>query len=121
VVDFQPYKQRLLELERDLSGRTRTETGRRREQARDVAGDVGDAGQADETASEDFADADRDSARLTQVREALKRIQDGTFGKCIVDGRPIEAKRLEAAPWTPYCLEHQSLRETVTRPRTPTL
>jgi len=28
-----------------------------------------------------------------------------------VDGEPIDEKRLEAMPWTPYCLKHQQLRE----------
>jgi DnaK suppressor protein len=111
----------LLELEKDLAARTKVETGRRREQVRDVAGDVGDASLADETASEDFIEADRDSTKLTQVREALKRIEDGTFGTCVVDGGPIEAKRLEAAPWVPYCLEHQAQLEAETPPKTPTL
>jgi DnaK suppressor protein len=41
---------------------------------------------------------------LRQVRDALRRIDEGTFGKCIDCGRPIEPARLEAIPWTPYCL-----------------
>jgi DnaK suppressor protein len=118
-MDINHFKQQLLDLEKELSARTKSETGRRRETVPDV-GDVGDASVADETASEDFAEADRDSTRLTEVREALQRITDGTFGKCIVDGRPIEPKRLEAAPWAQYCLEHQALLERAA-PKPPTL
>jgi DnaK suppressor protein len=48
-----------------------------------------------------------ESRTLEQVEDALKRVADGTYGKCITCGRPIPAARLEAIPWTPYCLEDQ--------------
>jgi DnaK suppressor protein len=44
---------------------------------------------------------------LSQVRDALQRTADGAYGKCVVCGRPIEPARLEAIPWTPYCLDDQ--------------
>mgnify|MGYP001427527052 CR=1 FL=1 len=44
---------------------------------------------------------------LKQVRDALRRIDDGSYGKCIDCGRPIEPARLQAVPWTPYCLADQ--------------
>src|SRR5689334_10443628 len=36
---------------------------------------------------------------LTQVEDALARIDEGTYGKCIDCGRDIEEARLEAVPW----------------------
>ena len=44
---------------------------------------------------------------LKQVKDALRRIDDGSYGKCIDCDRPIEPARLEAVPWTPYCLADQ--------------
>jgi RNA polymerase-binding transcription factor len=44
---------------------------------------------------------------LTQVRAALERLANGTYGKCADCGRQIEPNRLKAIPWTPYCLEDQ--------------
>jgi len=41
---------------------------------------------------------------LTQVRDALRRIENGAYGKCIDCGRQIADARLESLPWTPYCL-----------------
>jgi DnaK suppressor protein len=38
-------------------------------------------------------------ALLTEVEDALKRIEDGTYGRCVNCGRPIPEKRLEAIPW----------------------
>ena len=58
---------------------------------------------------------------LTVVRDALARVDDGTFGRCIVDGGPIEEKRLDAVPWTPYCLKHEQLLEASSASKTPSL
>jgi Prokaryotic dksA/traR C4-type zinc finger len=41
---------------------------------------------------------------LSQVQDPLERIKNGAFGNCLADGEPIDEKRLEAVPWTPYCL-----------------
>ena len=119
VNDLQ-YKQRLLQLERHLAARTAQEAERGRAQSGPGVADAGDASVADEDASESFSEAELDSAVLIQVRDALRRIDDGTFGKCSVDGGPIQAKRLEASPWVPYCLKHQKL-EAAAGPRFPSL
>jgi DnaK suppressor protein len=39
---------------------------------------------------------------LYEIDEALNRIRDGTYGKCELTGKPIEAERLEAIPWTRF-------------------
>lgn len=39
---------------------------------------------------------------LFEIGAALDRIQDGTFGKCELTGKPIEPERLEAIPWTRF-------------------
>ena len=41
------------------------------------------------------------------MQDALRRIEDGTYGKCIQCGREIEPVRLEAIPWARYCLKDQ--------------
>ncbi len=43
---------------------------------------------------------------LQDVRAALARLDAGTYGQCVVCGRPIEPPRLHAVPETPYCIEH---------------
>jgi DnaK suppressor protein len=40
-----------------------------------------------------------EQALLTEVLQALKRINDGRYGICIACGNPIPEKRLEAIPW----------------------
>jgi len=120
-MDMNQYKQRLLELETRLSAPAAREREGAREQVLDTPGDMGDASVADEGQSEDFAEGELDATVLQQVRDALKRIDSGTYGRCVVDGGPIEPKRLEAAPWAPYCLKHQTQVEQDAQQKTPTL
>lgn len=115
------YKQRLLAKEQELSARVERAMVSVREPADGSAHDIGDEGSTDELKEEQFAEAEADRTVLNQVRDALKRIDNGTFGTCVVDGEPIEEARLEAMPWTPHCLRHQQLREGTGPPRTPTL
>jgi len=119
-MDVQLYRQRLLKLEASLSGRTTRDINSGREQLIDTAADAGDASVADESESEDFTEAELDATVLQQVRDALRRIEEGTYGRCLIDGGPIETKRLDAIPWTPYCTRHQKLLEAESRPK-PTL
>lgn len=42
-------------------------------------------------------------AEITQIRAALGRIADGTYGTCARCGEPIAEARLDLLPWTPHC------------------
>ena len=53
---------------------------------------------SDETVNERSIEVN-EQALLTEVEEALLRIDEGTYGKCVNCGRPIPEKRLEAIPW----------------------
>lgn len=46
------------------------------------------------------------SARLKDVRDALDKIDAGTYGVCEVSGKQIEKERLEANPAARTCLEY---------------
>jgi DnaK suppressor protein len=48
---------------------------------------------------------------LRMVDGALGRISDGSFGVCASCGDVIPARRLEAVPWTQYCLRCQEVLE----------
>jgi DnaK suppressor protein len=120
-MNVEHYKQRLLDLEKTLTTRADRAVAEGRGEFIDVGHDIGDASVADEVASEQFTEAEQDRAILQQVRDALTRVEAGTFGTCIVDGGPIEEIRLDAVPWTSYCLKHEQLRDTATSSRPPTL
>ena len=42
-------------------------------------------------------------AEIARIDAALARIEDGTYGICVKCGDPIEDKRLELLPETPFC------------------
>jgi DnaK suppressor protein len=119
-VNTSRHKQRLIELETLLSRRKARDVTSGREQLIDTAADAGDASVADEAESEDFTEAELDATVLQQVQDALQRIDNGTYGQCLVDGGPISLKRLDAEPWAPYCIRHQRLLEAASRHK-PTL
>src|ERR1700730_5539613 len=50
-------------------------------------------------------------ALLKEVQDALKRIDNGTYGRCIVCGKPIPEKRLEALPWAARCVKDEEQLE----------
>lgn len=45
--------------------------------------------------------------QLRLVHQALNRVKDGSYGECVHCGNEIGPKRLEALPWTPYCINCQ--------------
>jgi DnaK suppressor protein len=51
---------------------------------------------------------DRESTMLRDVRAALRRIRDGSFGICIECEAAISSKRLAAVPWALRCIQCQS-------------
>jgi len=48
-----------------------------------------------------------DQNALYEIEEALRRIRAGTYGVCELTGKPIEAERLAAIPWTRFSAEAQ--------------
>lgn len=53
----------------------------------------------------------QDQQLLRAVESALGRIRDGSFGRCLSCGNEIGGARLEAVPWTPYCIDCQEAFE----------
>jgi DnaK suppressor protein len=79
------------------------------EQGREVAADpaLDAADQAVQSYQKEmlFSQGTSGHEQLSLVRLALKRLDEGTYGECIHCGKTIGLKRLEALPWTPYCID----------------
>ena len=98
---------------------------RQQELRRTVTRNQVDGRTADEDATQDIADraassynkeflfsqSNNDRQLLMMVDGALVRIREGNFGECISCGKEINAKRLEAVPWTRHCIECQEKLE----------
>src|SRR5579862_7997249 len=50
---------------------------------------------------------DRESNLLRNVKGALGRMADGSYGVCMHCEEDIKPKRLDAVPWTKYCIRCQ--------------
>jgi len=64
------------------------------------------------------------STKQRQVKAALRRISEGTFGICLECDEPISAARLNAMPWATLCIHCQETKDcdcgaTRTRPYLP--
>ena len=54
-----------------------------------------------------FTQGTNGHSQLSLVRLALERIDEGSYGECLQCGTTIGEKRLDALPWTPYCIACQ--------------
>jgi len=54
---------------------------------------------------------DSERRLIAEIDGALNRIENGTYGICDIDGQPIPKQRLEAIPWTRFCVACASLLE----------
>jgi DnaK suppressor protein len=61
---------------------------------------------------------DRESSLLRQVKAALRRIHDGSFGVCIECELAISPKRLAAVPWASRCIQCQDAADRDRQERT---
>ena len=55
---------------------------------------------------------------LSDIAAALRRMENGTYGTCELCGKAIPKQRLQAAPYTPYCIDcARELEQDGTRSR----
>jgi DnaK suppressor protein len=58
-----------------------------------------------------FSLSDNERGTLLQIENALRRMDDGSYGKCANCGQMISVRRLEAVPWARFCIDCQELAE----------
>ena len=58
---------------------------------------------------------DRERKLISKIDEALKRIEDGTYGYCEETAEPISLRRLEARPIATLSIEAQERHERMER------
>jgi DnaK suppressor protein len=77
----------------------------------DSAQDIADRAANSYTKEFLFSVSNNERQLLNMVETALQRIREGTFGECVHCGNEINSKRLEAVPWTRYCIACQEKKE----------
>lgn len=92
---------------RELEGNVRNREGIAIEKTPDALDEVQHAAERELA----IRTLDRESTLLRNVRGALRRIEEGTFGVCMHCEEDINIKRLNAVPWTPYCISCQEIAD----------
>lgn len=109
---------RLHELDRRVA--QRQQGGSRVEHARDMLQQDGDdAPQRNAEREVDLAQEDRETLELSAVTDALARVHDADFGRCVDCGTAIPFERLKLEPWGLRCVECESRREQHPQPARP--
>ncbi len=107
AIDTGHYKQLLEAKEQELTGEIARFNEEARESQTAEVEDPLDEVTSSQAKAAAFTVSSVAADTLSAVRAALQRIQSGEYGICVDCGREIGAKRLEAVPWTPYCIEDQ--------------
>ena len=58
-----------------------------------------------------FSLSDTERNLLMQIDEAFVRMKNGSYAVCTNCGTTNGEKRLQAVPWTPFCIDCQELQE----------
>jgi DnaK suppressor protein len=112
TLDMQQIKRRLEEKRAELQAQI-GDLDQAHPQLEDTT-EISEGSQEFEETAVDFLETQQEQsilvneqALLTEVEAALKRIENGTYGLCVVCGQPIPEKRLEAIPWASLCVKDE--------------
>ncbi|PYE52075.1 TraR/DksA C4-type zinc finger protein [Paenibacillus barcinonensis] len=116
----QELEQALLEQRKDLQHHFESsmEDGAPAESLKNSTGELSsydnhpaDAGTETFERSRDLAIDDTLTDEFNQVNDALERMEEGTYGTCVSCRKEIPFERLQAIPYTTYCIDHASNRD----------
>ena len=74
--------------------------------------DAAESSEADIQDDIEFALIQMKAETLTKIDEALRRLEEGTFGYCFECGEEISERRLRALPFAVRCKDCEEARET---------
>lgn len=110
----------LIEQKRKLWGELTEEvfgqTGEQLATQYDIPQDLGEKSLLDVLSDSGLAIADVRRTQLTQLEEAQRRLEMGTYGRCEGCGEVIDIQRLRVMPFTAYCVECQKQQEGPGKP-----
>ena len=104
------FQQILLTWKRDLMEEVDRTVSHMKDEAANFP-DPNDRATQEEEFSLELRTRDRERKLIRKIDEALKRIEDGSYGYCLETGEEIGVKRLEARPVATLSIEAQERRE----------
>jgi DnaK suppressor protein len=106
------YKKKLIVRRNEIVQRLSEFQNESKEVETDIAQDVADKAESSYTKEFLLSLSDAEREQLFQIDAALKRIERKEFGSCQMCQKEINKKRMNALPWTPYCIECQEKSES---------
>ena len=103
------FKERLLNMKKELRQHLENERTELSKQSREC--DDLDRAQVEEEIHLRLRILDRESKLLPKIDEAIKRIDEGSYGYCINTGEEIGIERLLVRPTALFCAEEKSRQE----------
>jgi DnaK suppressor protein len=104
------FRQILLSWKRDLMEEVDRTVSHMKDEAANFP-DPNDRATQEEEFSLELRTRDRERKLIRKIDEALKRVEDGSYGYCLETGEEIGIKRLEARPVATLTIEAQERRE----------
>jgi len=108
------FRAKLVNWRQELLDESQQTIDHMREAARDVSDEAERASRETEISFE-LRTRDRYRKLLNKIEQALKRVDDETYGYCDETGEPIGLDRLEARPIATLSIEAQERREQLER------
>lgn len=109
--ETEKYRRALVEKKDSLSQEMVKNKDAGQENSEEITQDIADKASSSYTKEFLFSLSDGERVLLQQIDQALARVDEGNYGLCTNCGNPIPEKRLEAVPWTPYCVDCMELSE----------
>jgi DnaK suppressor protein len=104
------FKQKLLDWKEDILKESR-ETVTHLQTETENHPDIADRASSETDRSLELRTRDRQRKLISKIEEAMRRIEDGSYGFCEETGEPIGIARLEARPIATLSLEAQERHE----------
>jgi RNA polymerase-binding transcription factor len=108
------FRQKLLQWKADLQ----RESGETLQHLQEVSlqePDIADRASLETDRSLELRTRDRERKLISKIDDALKRIEDESYGYCEETGEPISLRRLEARPIATLSIESQERHERMER------
>jgi len=104
------FRQKLLNWKEDILRENR-ETLQHLQDENNPLPDIADRATTETNRSLELRTRDRQRKLISKIDEALKRIEDGSYGYCEDTGEPISLRRLDARPIATLSIEAQERHE----------
>jgi len=108
---YQVYEEALRKKQQELIDSYERDKAAGNAQPDDGIQDLADKAASAYSKELNFSLSDGERNVLMLIDEAFARMRESTFGVCTNCGNTIGEKRLQAIPWSPYCIDCQELVE----------